>query len=111
MATLWGELGSKAWLGFGGGGFGVGGQGLAPSPPCGLPDVCKCDSITQYVAWASVLQYMLPYAFRRRLEMHGDFTGGSWQHGLAWLVYMWVCVYVCMQSCLGFTSIHVATCI
>ena len=26
-------------------------------------------------AWA-LLQYMLPYAYRRRVEMHGDFTGG-----------------------------------
>ena len=41
---LWGELGSKAWLGFRGDG-GLVGRGLAPSPPCGLPDVCKCVSM------------------------------------------------------------------
>ena len=39
-----GGIGSMAWLGFRGGG-GLGGRGLAPSPPCGLPDVCKCDSM------------------------------------------------------------------
>ena len=37
-----------------------------------------CLHVGVYVcrhAWA-LLQYMLPYAFRRRVEMHGDFTGG-----------------------------------
>ena len=59
-----GELGSMAWLGSASAGVGVGGRGrLGPSPPCGLPDVCK----RQYVLCASVhvvvvclLQYTLP---------------------------------------------------
>ena len=33
-------------------------------------------------AWA-LLQYMLPYAFRRRVEMRGGFTGGV--GSLVWL--------------------------
>ena len=36
MATLWGELGSKAWLGFCGGG-GLGGGGWLPAPHADLP--------------------------------------------------------------------------
>ena len=35
-------------------------------------------------AWA-LLQYMLPHAFRRRIDMHGDFTGGVGSIVLAWL--------------------------
>ena len=48
-------VGSMAWLGW---------------------STCRC--VYMYVcshAWA-LLHYMLPYASRRRLEMHGDFTGG-----------------------------------
>ena len=66
-----GGVGSMAWLGLASTGVGYGGRGV-------------------HVVLVCLLQYMLPYAFRRRLEMHGDFTGkvGSGQHGLAWLVYM-----------------------
>ena len=43
----------------------------------GLLGLSTC-SVYMYVcshAWA-LLQYMLPYAVSRRVEMHGDFTGG-----------------------------------
>ena len=43
-----GGIASMAWLGFRGGGElgdSLEGRGLAPSPPCGLPDVSKCDSM------------------------------------------------------------------
>ena len=53
-----------------------------------------CASV--HVVVVCLLQYMLPYAFRRRSEMHGDFTGGV--GSMAWLglstcrcVYMYVC--------------------
>ena len=41
------------------------------------------------IAWA-LLQYMLPYACRRRVEMHGTLRGelATW-FGLAWLLRGW----------------------
>ena len=42
-----------------------------------------------------LLQYILPYAFTRRFEMHGDFFW-SWQHGLACrCAYVYVCSHAC----------------
>ena len=91
MVILRGEL--AAWLGLAWLGF-RGGPPHADFPMSVSVTVCSVCVCT--CTCCCLLQYMLPYAFRRRLEMHGDFTGGV--GSMAWLglstcgcVYMYVC--------------------
>ena len=92
-------------------GWGVAGEGAGLLPHADFPmyvSVTVCSVCIRTFGCCCLFQYMLPYACRRRLEMHGDFTGElAARLGLSTCR----CIYVCMQSCLGFTAIHVAICI
>ena len=71
-----GGIGSMAWLGLASAAVGGwGGGGWPPPPYADFPMYVSVTVCSVCVGCCCLLQYMLPYAFRRCLEMHGDFRG------------------------------------
>ena len=69
MATLWGELGSKAWL-------------WPPPPHADFPMYVSATGGVGSMVWLGLALHppdRPPYAFRWHLEMHGHAVGRAWQ--------------------------------